>query len=176
MGRARWASFGRTVLLSWLVACGPAVPAPETAGDVAPDSVVRHRDVDVGPGHVLLDSAVVDLTGDGRPERIELSVEAERLPDGRVLWEDGHRWLLLVREGDETAPLLDTFVPWGTAGFRILEGSDGTASVLVEIDSSTGGVYLAEYVFDAAARGYLPRWSRHAEGRVVHRTPPTAYD
>ncbi len=190
------------------------MPAPDGTSDQADypgdapadtvPAVVRPRAVDL-EGLALVDSAALDLDGDGSEERIELRVQAERLPDGRVLWEDGHRWVVVVREGGgsngRAFPLLDAFVPHGTVRFRLVERWDeasgtgpdresaesdgdpgeppepgaGGISVVIAVESSTGGVWVTEWRFDPGEGGYVGVSRLRVEGRLIHRTPEGAF-
>lgn len=175
-----------------LAACGPATPEPEAGpADDGPDgavdarpgraagpSVIRPGPVAVRAGHLLLDSAAVDVTGNGALERIELYVEAERWRDGSVLWEDGHHWLLVVRRdraADDGFVLLDRFVPHGTVRIVVVEPDDASASIVVEVLSGTGGVRMAAYAFDAVEGAFILDRVLEAEGRLLHRTPLDAF-
>lgn len=174
-----------------VAACDPATPGPDAGtaedgrGDVSDArpaqaaTEVRPGPVGLRPGHVLLDSAAVDVTGDGALDRIELHVEAELWRDGTVLWEDGHHWLLVARRpgaaADASFVLLDEFIPHGTARFLVLDSGDASAVIVVEVLSATGGFRAAAYAFDAADDAFVLVRALEAEGRLVHRTPLDAF-
>jgi hypothetical protein len=172
-------------------ACDPGTRGPDaaTADDGrrdAPDArpaqagtEVRPAPIGLRPGHVLLDSAAIDVTGDGALDGMELHVEAELWRDGSVLWEDGHHWLLVARRpgaaADQGFVLLDEFIPHGTARFLVLDSGEASPIIVVEVLSATGGFRAAAYVFDAAEDAFVVVQGLEAEGRLVHRTPLDAF-
>jgi hypothetical protein len=184
-------------VLGWGAACGPAAPEREAwsvdagpehpsrsyagraGGGHAEDRLARGQGpFVVRPGHLLLDSAAVDLTGDGELERIELHVEAERWRDGSVLWEDGHHWLLVVRRADDEGVgfvLIDRLVPHGTVRFLVLETDEASAAVVVEVLTGTG-VEVSAYTFDPSQDAFVLDGSVVVQGRLVHRTPVDAFE
>lgn len=117
----------------------------------------------------LLDSASVNVDGDSVPERVELYAEVKRDRAGRIAWDDGQRWLLIVRKGDETFTLLDERVQLGTVGFTAVEHASGDQGAIVVETQAGAGVRVRSYVFDRAAGGFVSRDSVSASGMVVHR-------
>ncbi len=117
----------------------------------------------------LLDSASVNVDGDSVPERVELYAEVQRDRAGRIAWDDGQRWLLVVRKGEETFTLLDEMVQLGTVGFTAVEHASGDQGAIVVETQAGSGVRVRSYVFDRAAGGFVSRDSVSASGMVVHR-------
>ncbi len=117
----------------------------------------------------LLDSASVNVDGDSVPERVELYAEVQRDRAGRIAWDDGQRWLLVVRKGEETFTLLDEQVQLGTVGFTAVEHASGDQGAIVVETQGGSGVRVRSYVFDRAAGGFVSRDSVSATGMVVHR-------
>jgi hypothetical protein len=117
----------------------------------------------------LLDSASVNVDGDSVPERVELYAEVQRDRAGRITWDDGQRWLLVVRKGEETFTLLDERVQLGTVGFTAVEHASGDQGAIVVETQAGAGVRVRSYVFDRAAGGFVSRDSVSASGIVVHR-------
>jgi hypothetical protein len=77
-------------------------------------------------------SIEADLDGDGAPETVILLSDVETLPDGRPIWEDGHRWALLVMDGSVTTLAYAAFVPNGFVEAAIgSRGSDGRREVVL---------------------------------------------
>ena len=117
----------------------------------------------------LLDSASVNVDGDSVPEKVELYAEVKRDRAGRIAWDDGQRWLLVVRKGEETFTLLDELVQLGTVGFTAVEHASGDQGAIVVETQAGAGVRVRSYVFDRAAGGFVSRDSVSASGMVVHR-------
>jgi kynureninase len=164
-------------------ACQPS-PGPEARPDelnpsaqpgeaASPPQVIRKQQRDPAAELVLLDAA--SLGGDPRTgHRVELSVQAEQWPDGRVLWEHAHRWVLVVRAGDGVFVLLDELVPHGHASFRVVESDYGPV-VVAETESGTAGIWSAAFAWSAADDGFRQVSGIRVDGLLRHRTPPEVY-
>jgi hypothetical protein len=151
------------------------------------DSVVR-PDTAIRVEHYLLfDSAAVDVDGDGADERIDLAAIMSRDEDGKLVGDDGAQWLVAVRDGADTYPLLDEFLPGGAAFWIIAGDSLRPAAILVQTSSLTtsgGGTRLEKFVFDRARGGYARTGVVEAFGPAVqyrgpdemeHILPPTLF-
>ncbi len=68
----------------------------------------------------LLERMYADVDGDGNDESIELYTSAKIAPDGRMGWDTGHQWVLLVRKGEEIFPLFDDWVQYGELLFWVV--------------------------------------------------------
>lgn len=74
-----------------------------------------------------------DLDGDGGQERIALLSDVTTGDRGRPLWEDGHRWALLIDDGSGSVLAYSAFVPNGFVEAAVLtESPDGTREVLIQ--------------------------------------------
>jgi hypothetical protein len=127
--------------------------------------------------YTLLDSATADMDGDGAPERIDLAATVELDARGQPLWDDGHQWLVAVRDGADTYPLLEEFIGWGGAAFWIVaEDSAAPPAIVVQTSAlafGAGGVSLEKFVFDRARGGYLRTGVVQAFGPgALYRGPP----
>lgn len=153
-----------------------APPADSAAADGAPADTAAVSMTPVIAGGVaprlprtLLDSASVNVDGDSVAERVDLYADVERDRAGRIAWDDGQRWLLVVRKGDETFTLMDEFVQLGTVGFTAVEHASGDQGAIVAETRAGSGVRVRSFVFDRAAGGFLARDSVAVSGIVVHR-------
>jgi hypothetical protein len=160
-----------------------ADPAPSEGGSrqarPAPSAPVEGDTVEVirsGPipelYPMLLDSFALDLTGDGEEERVELYANVERDQRGRLMWDDGQRWMLLARAaGDARAwVLFEDFVQLGRLSFWAVQTVEPPNALIVEI-AAGAGVRVWELSYDAALGGFVERASVAASGNVLHRTP-----
>lgn len=68
----------------------------------------------------LLERKYVDADSDGKKESVELYTSAKIASDGRMGWDTGHHWVLLVRKGDEVYPLFNDSVQYGEVQFWIV--------------------------------------------------------
>lgn len=177
-------------MLALLAACaarppGPSAPradAPATAPASVPFARAAPIDTLIRPAqpryaYTLLDSATADVDGDGAAERVELAATVELDSRGQPLWDDGHAWMVAVRDGADTYPLVERFVPWGGAAFWIVAGdSAGHATVLVQTSTyagGSGGTRLEAFVHDRARGGYVRTGDAGAFGQsAAYRGPP----
>lgn len=70
-------------------------------------------------GLTLLERMNVDTDRDGDKESIEVYTSAQIARDGRMGWDTGHQWVLLIRKGEEVFPLFDDYVQHGELQFWI---------------------------------------------------------
>ena len=113
------------------MSCSPGAssPSPPGPGSTAVDSVrVRLADA-AGWRHRR--AVEGDLDGDGAPERVVLTADVEVRPDGVPLWEDGHRWAVIVEDGDTRTLAYGAFVPNGHAEAALVAGEAGRRHLLV---------------------------------------------
>ena len=170
-------------MLALLAACathprGPSAPrayGPVTARASAADTLIRPA-VPRYP-YTLLDSATADVDGDGVAERVDLTATVELDSGGVPLWDDGHAWMVAVRDGADTYPLMERHVPWGGAAFWIVApDSAGPATILVQTSMSaggSGGTRLEAFVFDRTRGGYVRTGDVGAFGHpAAYRGPP----
>lgn len=74
-----------------------------------------------------------DVDGDGSAELVVLASDVELSPTGAPLWEDGHRWALVIRDGNDTTVAYAAFVPQGFVEAAILRPSSaGAREILVQ--------------------------------------------
>lgn len=173
----------RLILAGALTACAgppdpPVIAADSAAGSAAAppaaDTLIRPA----APRHTytVLDSAAADVDGDGALERIELGATVDLDSAGRPLWEDAHLWVVAVRDGGETYPLVQRFVPWGGAAFWAIAG-DSTAPAAILVQSTArfgehGGTRVEKFVYDRARGGYARTGVVEATGVAQYRGPP----
>lgn len=176
-------------ILAALCACagaeagsGESSPSSDSAG-VRTTAPAISGDTLIGPAKVgeylLLDSATADVDGDGVAERVELAAGLGRDENGRLIGDHDPVWLVAVRDGDRTYPLLEENIP-GAAAFWIVPENDGTVAILVQVaglSTSGGGMRLEKFVFDRARAGYARTGSVGAFGHPpIYRGPPGMED
>lgn len=74
-----------------------------------------------------------DLNGDGSDELLVLAADVEVDARQRPLWEDGHRWAMVVQEGGRGTLVFASFVPNGFVEAALLgKDSAGLREVLIQ--------------------------------------------
>jgi hypothetical protein len=69
--------------------------------------------------HTLLERSSIDLTDDGIEDTIELYTSAEAY-DGRIAWDDGHTWTLVVHAGEAFYPVVRERIQYGEVQFWVV--------------------------------------------------------
>lgn len=157
---------------------GDATPASLEApaegagsGDEGEDAAGFVEPVDLlDPPRTLLDTASADVDGDGAAERIELHAEVERDARGRLAWDDGQRWLLVVRDGEVAYPLFDGLVQLGRLGFAVVERGEETPVILATVEAGAA-ISTEAFGWDDVRGGFASLGRVEATGNVTHRTP-----
>jgi hypothetical protein len=143
----------------------PAPKVQPTADDPLPSGTftVRAREISNLPIS-LVGKTTWDLDEDGIDEGIELYVDAAR-EKGQFIWDDGQRWLFIVRDSDKVYPLYDDMLPLGVVEFWVFSSEP---QLVFKVD---GGVRLAMYTvdYDADEGEYVVSTALRAEN-LRHRT------
>ena len=67
----------------------------------------------------LLERSYIDLTDDGIGDTIELYTSAEAY-DGRMAWDTGHTWTLVVHDGEAFYPVVRERIQYGEVQFWVV--------------------------------------------------------
>jgi hypothetical protein len=150
--------------------CGGAGygPIPVARDTIPRIDVDRTRSMRLPLPAVRIASARADLDRDGTPEELEIRADVERAADGGLLWEDGHRWVVLVRDGDREDRLVDQFVPQGRLTAWVVEQEAGSPLVVVLKESGTAGIELRAFRH-VDRQGYVAAGSFVGNGRLIAR-------
>lgn len=98
---------------------------------------------------------LADLDGNGAAEQVVLTADVALDARGRALWEDGHRWALLVEESSGQTLLYGAFVPNGHVEAAVLtaDAPGSRRHVLVrERTPHQSRTFVVEYERPGAAR------------------------
>lgn len=157
---------------------GPAA-CDASPDDQPPDSPATQADTAGPPALVgpvprepegeLLDSAIVDLEGDGVLERVELRARVERDDRGRLMWDDGQAWTLAVVGEAGTWVLFDGWVQLGTLGFWLLEPAADAPLSILALEDAGAGVRIRRFDWRPEQRAFREVDVLEAHGNVLHR-------
>ncbi|MBR5614267.1 MAG: hypothetical protein IKW64_03065 [Clostridia bacterium] len=124
---------------------------------VVQQQVVRAQTLPAGiAGFTEVTSYTGDVDADGIDERVVLSTEAEREPNGEFLWNDGQDWALYVEDTNGVYVLLDQYIQAGNAYFEVSDyymkdGAEPKISVMI---TTGAGFSLKTYGFSKTENGY----------------------
>lgn len=112
----------------------------------------------------LLDSFNVDVTGNGIEEIISMYTDAEKGPDGEIMWDDGQDWVILVEGEDGDYVLFNEYVQIGSIDFFVYTiDEDFYVSTL---QSGTANLSLTEYKFNRDKEEFKSSVKFATEGNV----------
>jgi hypothetical protein len=141
----------------------PREPNPLEAPPVDPARVGSADEVARWPLRTGLEA---DLDADGRTEAVVLASDVTLASDGSPLWEDGHRWAVVVEDEGRSTLLYAAFVPNGHVEAAIgIAGADGTRLVIVH-ERTPGRAVSYTIAYEApqgarlvsAAYDHVERW------------------
>ena len=118
-------------------------------------------------------SVLTDTNGDGVMDQKQVFADGA-LPDVELgadsmpMWEDGHRWVVLIRDGSEEHRVVEEFVPQGRLTAWVVDPERGSPVVLVLEESGTAGIRLRDFRHERE-RGYVATGGYDGSGRIVAR-------
>ncbi|MTI85618.1 MAG: hypothetical protein FH756_17410 [Firmicutes bacterium] len=80
---------------------------------IQPEQTVAIKD------YTLLERMYVDVDSDSKVENIELYTSANTHHGNRIGWDDGQKWLLLVKNNNKIYPLYDNYLQLGQLEFYV---------------------------------------------------------
>ena len=121
-----------TALISGALLCCAGDVAPSPNPLVAPPLEIRVSEAEV-LAWAFRQEASADLDGDGSAEVVILASDVSFSTAGVPLWEDGHRWALVIQDRDRPGLAYAAFVPRGRVEAAVLQpSSEGKREVLVQ--------------------------------------------
>ena len=102
--------------------------------EAPPVDTSKVRSADEVAGWALRREDAADLDGDDVPERVILACDVTVNAAGAPIWEDGHRWALVIEAADGRRTLAyAAFLPHGFVEAALLAaGQNGTRRLLVQ--------------------------------------------
>ena len=144
-------------------AAPPAPPSPDSVrGPGLPVDSARAGSPEVVAAWAHRQAIDVDLDADGAPERVILTADVELDGRGRPLWEDGHRWAVLVEDDGRRTLVYSAFVPNGTAEAALVAtGSTPPARRVLVVERTPQQVRTLVVAYDGPGRASLVSASEH---------------
>ena len=103
-----------------LLACSAPPPAEPPASLLAPPIDTDRITLAEAQRWAYRRGVDADLDADGSPERVILTADVQVNAAGAALWEDGHRWAVIVEDGDARTLVYGAFLPNGHAEAAVL--------------------------------------------------------
>lgn len=125
---------------------------------------VSSADVSAWPHRRRIDA---DLNGDGRAEGVVVVADVALNDAGQPLWEDGHRWVVLVHDPPAQTLVYAAFVPNGHVEAGVSgPDDDGTRRVLVA-ERTPRSLRVWEIAYDGPDRARAVAAGAHEVDRWV---------
>jgi hypothetical protein len=118
---------------------------------------------------LLIDSTSYDVDVDGAAEHIALYADVVQDGTGRPLWEDAHRWILLVHDGGDTYPLVSALVPFGTIAFVIIAADGDDPPRIVAERRGGNGITVESFTWEPTQGAFRGR-ALSVLGRTIFRS------
>ena len=101
-----------------------------------------------------LSQSSVDLDADNEEESLILYTAAQRDSKGEIMWDDGQKWLLLVKDDTSYYTLFSEYVQLGSVYFTVA-GIENTPTPRIGMLVSTGSnLSLTNYTYVQGKQGY----------------------
>lgn len=98
--------------------------------------------------YTLLEKYEIDFDHDNTNETVELYAQVG-IYEGEYMWDDGQRWMLLVRDGDSSFVLFDDYVQLGTVKVKIYQSFNDNSYHINSMLEAGAGYKFNDYVYDA---------------------------
>lgn len=115
------------------------------------ETIFQAKAVEAYP-QTLYKEMTLDLDGDGKTEIIELYVNAEKMENGSYAWDDGHKWLLVVKDGETTYPLFNSYVQLGSVDFSTAT-FDGEPGIVLHVQQHANSS-VQKFIYNEEQSGY----------------------
>lgn len=112
------------------------------------------RDSIVTEGMTKLSEYSHDLDLDNTEEKIELYTAAGRNEKGEMMWDDGQNWVLVVRDGERSYPLLSEYVQLGQVYFAVSNSEEEQLPNITVIVPAGASFSMLGYSFDKEKNGF----------------------
>jgi len=159
-----WISIIFSVLLS---GCTLTATEPKESDDEGVETKrIKSHVIEKYP-KTMLNQMKFDIMHNGTEQSIEMYADVQEVvQDGQqeYAWDDGQRWLLIVRDGARTYPLFDDWVQLGKLTFWLIEEDD--TPMLLLLSTGTAEFHLQSYVYDKQADEFIRKSIYSPPGQV----------
>ncbi len=137
-------------------------------------STILAKDIEKYP-QTLYKTSTLDIDEDGQDEVIELFVNAQKMENGVIGWDDGQTWLLIVKDGETTYPLFDDFVQMGTIDFSTTTFDKKPGIVMLKTWQHDR--IVQRFTYDHDAKGYVKHtiYKKENMGQQYNQTASYAF-
>ena len=106
------------------------------------EEILPMEDLDLS-GLTLLDSFDIDIYGDEEFETVAMYTDAEKDPEGNIMWDDGQNWKIVVEGQDKSFVLFDQYLQLSSLEYFVYQVEDDFHISI--INSGTANLTLTDY-------------------------------
>lgn len=112
----------------------------------------------------LLDSYSVDIYNDGEDETISMYTDAEKDPEGNIMWDDGQTWKIIVEGTDKNFLLFDDYLQLASMEFFVYTVDDDF--YISTISSGTANLTMENYKYNRENETFEKTVESNTSGNV----------
>ncbi len=120
-------------------------PGNEVKNQIIKPIVASEKDMN---HYTLLEEYLVDFNNDSIEEKVELYAQVGVAEDGEYMWDDGQKWLLLVRSGENIYVLYDEYLQLGKLDVKLYKSFDENSIHLTTSLEAGAGYLIKDYTFN----------------------------
>jgi hypothetical protein len=135
-------------------------------------SMTLAKDIEKYP-QTLYKKKTFDIDGDGEEEIIELYVNVGIMENGSFAWDDGQKWLLVVKDGEITYPLFDDYIQLGSLDFSTTT-FDGKPGIVMHMTQHSN-ITIQKFTYDKTEKGYQKETFYKKENMNDQYNQPASY-
>ncbi|MCX7615601.1 MAG: hypothetical protein N2Z65_07600 [Clostridiales bacterium] len=118
-------------------------------------------------GMILYQTSALPLDNKGSKATLELFVKAEQA-NGKIAWDDGQNWYLIVRDGKSVFLLLDNvYVQGGKINYWPIWSYDKNAPGLLVMVQESAGIHEYSYTYDRVKDCFYKQDIYKTEGNIA---------
>lgn len=121
----------------------------EKESKVNNNSQIRAKKLDVEKmnKYTLIDEYQINVDDDVAIEIVELYADIEVI-NGSYAWDDGQRWLLQVRDGDQGYVIFDDYIQLGVMEAYVYEDLTENSVHITTVLKAGAGIIIKDFIFD----------------------------
>lgn len=132
-------SIEKTAQVADLVLDGQVIDEPTITEEIQASSSLDTS------GFTLLDSYSIDIYGDEEDEKISMYTDAEKDPEGNIMWDDGQNWTIVVQGKEGSFVLFDDYLQLASLEYFVYTVEDDF--YIATVNSGTANLTMTEYLY-----------------------------
>lgn len=138
-------------------------------GIIESEEITPSEDVDTS-NLTLLDSYSIDIYGDEEDETISMYTDAEKDPEGNIMWDDGQTWKMIVEGMSDSFILFDDYLQLASVEYFIYTIDEDF--YISTVNSGTANLTMTEYKYNKENNTFEKAVKSNTSGNVnmIHKS------